>query len=187
MIKSILDTVLYKFSTSFAYFKLYPGAEGTFKMKRLIISLIFIMISGAVYSQRHFFTQDYDKAYGYGTNFDYIFEGEYDVYYKENDTDTSRYISKQLATIIINDTFGYYSLIFNHDSTYEVYEFEYKRIDWVDNIMCMTSKDFIGTKIAVLGIDERDDYTYLYLVWTDKSLYDKMLYYIKTPTRRRLY
>ena len=31
MIKSILDTDLYKFSTSYAYFKLYPNAEGTFK------------------------------------------------------------------------------------------------------------------------------------------------------------
>lgn len=31
MIKSILDTDLYKFSTSYAYFSLYPNAEGTFK------------------------------------------------------------------------------------------------------------------------------------------------------------
>lgn len=31
MIRSILDTDLYKFSTSYAYFKLYPYAEGTFK------------------------------------------------------------------------------------------------------------------------------------------------------------
>lgn len=30
MIKSILDTDLYKFSTSYAYFHLYPNAEGTF-------------------------------------------------------------------------------------------------------------------------------------------------------------
>lgn len=30
MIKSILDTDLYKFSTSFAYFQLYPESEGTF-------------------------------------------------------------------------------------------------------------------------------------------------------------
>ena len=31
MIRSILDTDLYKFSTSNAYFQLYPLAEGTFK------------------------------------------------------------------------------------------------------------------------------------------------------------
>ena len=31
MIKSILDTDLYKFSVSNAYFQLYPLAEGTFK------------------------------------------------------------------------------------------------------------------------------------------------------------
>ena len=31
MIKSILDTDLYKFSTSYAYFKLYPNAEGVFE------------------------------------------------------------------------------------------------------------------------------------------------------------
>ena len=31
MIKSILDTDLYKFSTSYAYFKLYPNAEGMFE------------------------------------------------------------------------------------------------------------------------------------------------------------
>ena len=31
MILSILDTDLYKFSTSNAYFHLYPLAEGTFK------------------------------------------------------------------------------------------------------------------------------------------------------------
>ena len=31
MIKSILDTDIYKFSMSYAYFKLYPLAEGTFK------------------------------------------------------------------------------------------------------------------------------------------------------------
>ena len=31
MINSILDTDLYKFSTSNAYFQLYPLAEGTFK------------------------------------------------------------------------------------------------------------------------------------------------------------
>ena len=31
MIRSILDTDLYKFSTSNAYFHLYPLAEGTFK------------------------------------------------------------------------------------------------------------------------------------------------------------
>lgn len=31
MIKSILDTDLYKFSTSYAYFKLYPKAEGIFE------------------------------------------------------------------------------------------------------------------------------------------------------------
>lgn len=31
MIKSILDTDLYKFSVSYAYFKLYPYAEGTFR------------------------------------------------------------------------------------------------------------------------------------------------------------
>ena len=31
MILSILDTDLYKFSTSNAYFQLYPLAEGTFK------------------------------------------------------------------------------------------------------------------------------------------------------------
>ena len=30
MIYSILDTDLYKFSTSYAYMKLYPEAEGTF-------------------------------------------------------------------------------------------------------------------------------------------------------------
>ena len=30
MVKSILDTDLYKFSTSNAYFQLYPLAEGTF-------------------------------------------------------------------------------------------------------------------------------------------------------------
>ena len=30
MILSILDTDLYKFSTSYAYMKLYPEAEGTF-------------------------------------------------------------------------------------------------------------------------------------------------------------
>ena len=30
MVKSILDTDLYKFSTSYAYMKLYPEAEGTF-------------------------------------------------------------------------------------------------------------------------------------------------------------
>lgn len=33
MIKSILDTDLYKFSVSYAYFKLYPLAEGTFEFK----------------------------------------------------------------------------------------------------------------------------------------------------------
>ena len=31
MILSILDTDLYKFSMSYAYFSLYPLAEGTFK------------------------------------------------------------------------------------------------------------------------------------------------------------
>ena len=31
MIYSILDTDLYKFSMSYAYFTLYPLAEGTFK------------------------------------------------------------------------------------------------------------------------------------------------------------
>jgi len=31
MIKSILDTDLYKFSTSYAYFKLYPNADGVFE------------------------------------------------------------------------------------------------------------------------------------------------------------
>ena len=31
MVKSILDTDLYKFSTSYAYMKLYPNAEGTFE------------------------------------------------------------------------------------------------------------------------------------------------------------
>lgn len=31
MVKSILDTDLYKFSVSYAYFKLYPYAEGTFR------------------------------------------------------------------------------------------------------------------------------------------------------------
>ena len=30
MIRSILDTDLYKFTTSYAYFKLYPEAIGTF-------------------------------------------------------------------------------------------------------------------------------------------------------------
>ena len=30
-IKSILDTDLYKFTTSYAYMKLYPDAEGTFE------------------------------------------------------------------------------------------------------------------------------------------------------------
>ena len=30
MIQSILDTDLYKFTTSYAYFKLYPEARGTF-------------------------------------------------------------------------------------------------------------------------------------------------------------
>ncbi|MBQ5829575.1 MAG: nicotinate phosphoribosyltransferase, partial [Alistipes sp.] len=30
MIRSILDTDLYKFTTSYAYFKLYPQAIGTF-------------------------------------------------------------------------------------------------------------------------------------------------------------
>ena len=33
MIKSILDTDLYKFSVSYAYFKLYPLADGTFEFK----------------------------------------------------------------------------------------------------------------------------------------------------------
>lgn len=33
MIESILDTDLYKFSTSYAYFTLYPRAEGTFEFK----------------------------------------------------------------------------------------------------------------------------------------------------------
>ena len=30
-VKSILDTDLYKFTTSYAYMKLYPEAEGTFE------------------------------------------------------------------------------------------------------------------------------------------------------------
>lgn len=33
MLQHILDTDLYKFSTSYAYFKLYPNAEGTFEFK----------------------------------------------------------------------------------------------------------------------------------------------------------
>lgn len=33
MINSILDTDLYKFSVSYAYFKLYPLAEGTFEFR----------------------------------------------------------------------------------------------------------------------------------------------------------
>ena len=31
IIKSILDTDLYKFTTSYAYMKLFPDAEGTFE------------------------------------------------------------------------------------------------------------------------------------------------------------
>lgn len=149
-------------------------------MKKLLVLLISIMSSMFTYSQHHYYAQDYGQVYGHGTSFDYVFDCEYYVYYNEDYRDYTssfEFVCNQFATISINDTLGFYSLVFKHDSIYEVYEFEYDGILWEDSVMWLVSKDFIGLKTAALGIEEENGHTRLYLLWFDEPGYSVSLYY----------
>lgn len=151
-------------------------------MKKFAVLLFTLLISVCSYGQTHYFTTNPVDVFGrYGLIERYIFSGEYIVYHYNDDGSLS-FLTTQEATILINDELGYYSIIFNNSKQLEVYEFEYKKAEWDDDILFLESKDVFGVKIAILAIWDDEYFTNLTLFWYDKNAKDTLLYYITLET-----
>lgn len=146
-------------------------------MKKFVILVFTLVISLCSFGQKHYFTNNpaeiFEKV---GVSDQYIFDGEYVVF--NYDGDTIHYLTTQDATILINDVLGYYSIIFLNSDQLEVYEFEYKKVEWQGDILTLESKDIFGVKVAILAIWDYEGVTNLTLWWYNKSAKDTLLYYI---------
>lgn len=150
-------------------------------MKKLLLLIVFTVLSFCGFSQKHYYSTDDSLIYNvYGVQEQYIFPAEYNVYYLNESQDTFKLLTTQYASILVNDEFGYFQLIFFYDfDVIEVYEWEYKKIDWKDDKMQLVSKDLFGVELAVLSLWDDEEYSYVALLTSDKKTKDKLLYLTK--------
>lgn len=152
-------------------------------MKKIFLIILLIIVSLSGFSQKHYYSTDDSLIMNrLGIKEQYIFPADYAVYYLNENQDTFNLIAVQWASIIINDEYGYYQLLFFHDfGVVEVYEWEYKRIEWRNDgqVMALVSKDVFGVEVAVLSLWEDEEWSHIALLTSDKKLRDKLLYYTK--------